>query len=209
MTTYTSSPNSLPGIDVDDALKRIGIDWNKYLGLLHRFAEAIRRPRAELRQSIEQQDFESARRLALTISVECMKLCADDLRQQARDLDQAIRNQSSDAATLAGKLEEDLSKLVNAITASDNPFEDADVQDLLGSLYDYGEIELTLLQLESALISHDANLTGDLLNQWERLGIPPELLEGFKQIKSLAAGNSFEDAAAIVNILKSGLPKVS
>ena len=201
------SAHSLPGIDVDDALTRTGIDWNKYLGLLHRFAETIKAPLAELRQSIGQQDFESARRQALTVSVECMKLCADDHRQRARDLDQAIRNHSPEVATLAARLEQELNRLVTAIKASDNPFEDADVQDLLGSLYDYGEIERTLLQLENALISHDANLAGELLNKWERLGIPPDLLEGFKQIKSLAAGNIFEEAAGIAGILKSGLPR--
>lgn len=202
-----NSTHSLPGINVDDALFRLGIDWNKYLGLLHKFANDIKTPMTELPGQLSQQDWEGARRHAMTISVECMKLCADDLRQQSKNLDQAVRTGSADAKDLWSRLESDLTQLLQAIAACDNPFEEADVQELLNSLYDYGEIETTLQQLESALASHDTSLAIELLNQWESLGIPPDLLEGFKQIKSLSGSSMFEEAASIANILKTGLPR--
>jgi len=203
----TTPSHSLPGIQVDDALSRLGIDWKQYLGLLHKFADDIQSPLAALRERIAQQDWEGARRHAMTLSIECMKLCADELRQRAKDLDQALRSQSPDSADLAARLADELELLLRAISACDNPFEDADVQELLGGLYDYDQIENTLLQLESALNANDANLAVALLRQWENIGIPPDLLEGFKQIKSLTQAAQFGDAAAIAGILSSGLPR--
>lgn len=199
--------NSLPGINVDDALSRLDIDWNKYLGLLHRFTDDVKEPLAGLQTSIGQQDWETARRQALTISVECMRLCADELREKIRGLDAAIRSQSSDIGGLVQELAGDIAKLNEAISRNDNPFEDAGVQELLGSIYNYKDIGETLWKLESALYAGNANAADELLAHWEHLGIPPDLLEGFKQIKSLTAVGSLDDAAAIASILKSGLPK--
>lgn len=198
--------HSLPGINVDDALSRLGLDWNKYLGLLHRFTDEVKEPLAALQASVGQQDWEAARRHALTISVECMKLCADDLREKIRGLDTAIRSQAADVDGRTQELADDIARLNEAISGNDNPFEDAGVQELLGSIYNYKEIGETLWKLESALYGGDTNAAEELLTHWEHLGIPPDLLEGFKQIKSLTAAGSHDDAAAIASILKSGLP---
>jgi len=199
--------HNLPGIQVDDALARLGVGWQQYLGLLHRFADDIQAPLASLQERVAQQDWEGARGQAMTLSIECMQICADELRQQAKELDQALRSKSPNSAHLAARLAEGIERLLRAISACDNPFEDAGVQELLGGLYDYEQIEKTLLQLESALNSNEANRSAELLDQWEKIGIPPDLLEGFKQIKSLIQAAQFEDAAAIASILKSGLPR--
>ncbi|MGB0581620.1 MAG: hypothetical protein ACPGVU_18130 [Limisphaerales bacterium] len=201
--------HSLPGINVDDALSRLGIDWNKYLGLLHRFTDDVKEPLASLQSSVGQQDWEGARRHTLTISVECMKLCADELRDKIRGLDNAIRSQTDNVSTLAQALAADIARLNEAISSNDNPFEDAGVQEILGSIYNYKDIGETLWKLESALYAGNANAADELLAHWEHLGIPPDLLEGFKQIKSLTAVGSLDDAAAIASILKSGLPKTA
>jgi len=198
--------HSLPGINVDDALNRLGIDWNKYLGLLHRFTDDVKEPLAALQSSSDQQDWEAARHHALTISVECMKLCADQLREKIRGLDTAIRSQASDVNTRVEELAKDIADLSEAISSNDNPFEEAGVQELLGSIYNYQDIGETLWKLESALYAGNAHAADELLAHWEHLGIPPDLLEGFKQIKNLTAVGSLDDAAAIANILKSGLP---
>lgn len=199
-------PHSLPGIDVNDALKRLNLDWKQYLGLLHRFVDEVKAPLLSLHDCTERKEWETARRHVLTISVSCMRLCADDLRTKAHELDQAIRNQESNVATLATELADQIGSLSDEITGKANPFDDADVQDLLGSLYDYDSIGVTLRQLESALLTKDNRAISARLEEWEHLGIPPDLLEGFAQIKSLSGSAAFEDAAAITNILYSGLP---
>lgn len=199
-------PHPLPGIDVDDALKRLGIDWNQYVGLLHRFTEEVKEPIVELRNRMNRQDWEGARGQVLTISVACMRLCADKLRASAREVDRAIQDQSDTIAESADRLEEMVRELSDSIASSSNPFDDADVQEVIGNLYDYSAIGITLGQLESALLTRDARQTSVRLNEWEHLGIPPDLLEGFAQIKSLSGSGAFEDAAAIANILRNGLP---
>ena len=118
-------PHNLPGIDVDNALKRLGLDWKQYLGLLHRFAEDVKSSLRSLRDCVDRQEWENARRHALTISVASMKLCADNLRSKAHEVDQAIRNQASDASSVTEKLESQIQELADAISGSSNPFEDA------------------------------------------------------------------------------------
>jgi len=198
-------PNALPGIDVDDALKRLGIEWKQLLGLLHRFTAEVEEPLVELRGCVNRQEWEGARRQVLTISVACMRLCADKLRACAREVDQAIRDHSDQTNNLTTLLEEMVNELSDSIASNSNPFEDADVQEIIGSLYNYTGIADTLSQLESALLTRDSRLISERLNEWEHLGIPPDMLEGFAQIKSLSGSGAFEDAAAITNILCSGL----
>lgn len=199
-------PHHLPGIDVDDALKRLGIDWNQYVGLLHRFTEEVKEPIVELRNRMNRQDWEGARGQVLTISVACMRLCADKLRASAREVDRAIQEQSDNIAESANRLEDMVKVLSDSIANSSNPFDDADVQEVIDTLYDYAAIGATLRHLESALLTRNNRQINERLNEWEHLGIPPDLLEGFAQIKSLSGSGALEDAAAITNILSNGLP---
>jgi HPt (histidine-containing phosphotransfer) domain-containing protein len=89
--TPSSSAVTLPGIDVDGTLKRLGISRDSYFRMLGRFARGQRKAIDDLRSSLASGDHNAARRHAHSIAGAAGNLGVDSLHEQSKALEMALK----------------------------------------------------------------------------------------------------------------------
>jgi len=103
-------PESLPGIDIGAALKRMSGNSRLLHRLLLAFADNYADAAVDIRKALADGDKNTAQRLAHTLKGISGNLSADDVFTASRDLDSAIKKGTADE-----EIETNLSKLDNAL----------------------------------------------------------------------------------------------
>ncbi len=138
-----SLPQALPGVDMQQGLENSRNRTATYGKLLRMFRDHQRRFPQQFRAALQQDDAETAIRLAHTLRGVAGTIGARDLAKQAQALEQACRQQPRDAAleTLLDALQQRLEPLIEALdqdlpTAAETAAETAETADpaVLGPL---------------------------------------------------------------------------
>jgi CheY-like chemotaxis protein len=179
----------LPGIDVAGGLARVGGNRGAYLRILRRFAADNRETTAGIRQAIEEEDLETAARLAHTVKGVSGNVGATSLYQIAADLESSLREGVDEAtpgrierfdealgtvlATLAvveedggsGEVTREIDRdAIAEMTREIGPLLESD---LTGAV---DRVEALGSELAGTELQHDAKRLGDLVDRFDMDG---------------------------------------
>jgi CheY-like chemotaxis protein len=111
-----SLPDSPEGIDIKEGLRRVGGNRKLYRKLLVEFFQDHREDVHAIRQAIDQDDLETAQRIAHTIKGVSGSIGAGDLQGDAEHLETAFKEEQQDLYTeLLSRLEETLTPVMQGL----------------------------------------------------------------------------------------------
>jgi len=183
---------TLAGIDVDDAIQRLGLPWTSVKKMLLRFADGQPATCDELRSAIDAQDWEAARRHAHSIAGASGNLSANDLRTKAKSLENAIRDQQGDYEQLYAAMNRELDSILAAI-AGLRPQETTSSTD--DKPIDMSAVLAALKDLRSKLDEGDMSAIESAMEAVDALGIPPKLRPDIDGLRKRVEGYDYFDAA--------------
>ena len=118
VTTQTTEvlPKSLEGIDIDEGLRRVGGNHKLYRKLLVEFFQDHREDVDTMRKALDQDDLETAQRIAHTIKGVSGSIGASDLHRDAESLDAALKEGQQDLyPELLSRLEDTLAPVMQGL----------------------------------------------------------------------------------------------
>ena len=189
----------LPGVDIADAMNRLGLPWKSIKRMLLRFADGQPATLQDLRESMDAEDWEAARRHAHSIAGAGGNLSASELRKRAKALELAIKDKQGDYEKLFAEMNEELTRVLDGINAM-RPAEEAPVM-ANDQPIDTAALAETLEQLKTALDEGDMDAIETGLAGCAKLGVPTELRGDMAKIKSLADQYDYFTAAEVAERL--------
>jgi CheY-like chemotaxis protein len=90
---------SVPGLDIDDALKRFNGEWEMYLKILSKFEETFRTFAQDFRKILQTDDFSACRLKAHALKGAALNVSAQDLSLAAKVLENACVKASQESIT--------------------------------------------------------------------------------------------------------------
>ena len=107
---------TLPGIDTQDGVKRLGGRVNSYIKLLQRFAESQAGAISSMTHALKSDNRELSTRLAHTLKGVSGNIGATNLQRLAMDLENAIQNDNDESTgPLLSKTGEELARVIGMI----------------------------------------------------------------------------------------------
>ncbi|MBL9127619.1 MAG: response regulator [Verrucomicrobiales bacterium] len=107
----------LPGIDLDDAVQRLGLPREVLETMLLQFAKGQAGTVATLRKAIENDDTEEARRVAHSLAGAAGNLSAHELRRLAKTIELAVKFGQGNLASMLADLEREASRVFGGLEA--------------------------------------------------------------------------------------------
>jgi len=105
-------PFSLPGLDVEDGLKRLGVTWEQYVDVLEQYSAVYRNFVEDFKGIIEKNDFEAARLSAHSLKGAANNISAKNLGAAASDLENACVDENKEIIlSLLQRIEKDLAEV--------------------------------------------------------------------------------------------------
>lgn len=124
-SAFPDFPETLPGIDVSDALKRLMGNRKLLAELLTDFSQRHASSPGEIREALGRGDFDLARRIAHTVKGIAANLSASGVSAAARDLESAIsRGESTLTANHLALLEEAMATVQESLRLLPREIED-------------------------------------------------------------------------------------
>ena len=109
-------PGSLEGIDIAEGLRRVGGNRKLYRKLLVEFFQDHREDVHAIRKALDQDDLETAQRIAHTIKGVSGSIGAGDLHRDAESLDSALKEGQQDLyPELLSRLENTLAPVMQGL----------------------------------------------------------------------------------------------
>jgi len=108
----SNHPSSLPGLDVDEGLKRLGVSWDEYVGILGQYNDIYRNFIEDFSGIVKRNDFEAARLSAHSLKGAASNISAKNLGATALDLEDACVDEDKEVILeLLKKIEKDLAEV--------------------------------------------------------------------------------------------------
>ncbi|HKQ47930.1 MAG TPA: response regulator [Phycisphaerae bacterium] len=201
------APPVLEGINVADALARLGLGFSSLKKMLLRFADGQGKTLEELRAAVAAGDSSAAARHAHAIAGAAGNLGADTLRVAAKALEQAGRDGRRDLEKLLGAVNEHAAIVFRSIDrlrdGSASPTAEA-TRPLDGL-----KARAALERLSAALDQVDVSASGEALTDLTSLGAQTAWAGDVARLRELTDGYEFEEAAAAVATLLKRLETTS
>jgi PAS domain S-box-containing protein len=90
---------SLPGIDIDEGLQRVGGAWEVYVAILGKFCQVYKEFSRQIQQLVGEEDFANARIQAHSLKGAAGNVAAEELRLGAKKLEDACFEKDSNAVS--------------------------------------------------------------------------------------------------------------
>lgn len=195
----------IPGINVADIVRRLSISWEELRPRLEAFAGEHGRSCLALRAAMDAGDHDAARRLAGGIGTAAASFGADKLWEKCRALEAALRTGERFYEHLYDDVEMEVFGLIKGIQRLGDANAGADVQDVIASLYDFAALRRALSGLQAGLRRSDWTAANAALQTVREEGVPPVVLEGFRELEKLVRDRCAADALKMAGILKQNL----
>ena len=158
-----------------------------------------------LRKALDAGDHAEARRLAVEIGIAGSNFGADGLWKNARALESALRTGEQFFEHFYDALEMEFEGLVKSVRRLEDTGGINEVRDVIRSLYDFVGLRFAFGELQAALRKGDWPTADAALIRVRELGIPPDILEGFRELEKLVTDRSGPDALDMAGLLKQNL----
>ncbi len=87
---------SLPGLDIEEGVERIGGSWNRYVDILKDFVKTYQNLYQEFQKTLKAENYEEATLMAHSLKGAAGNISAKDLKLVAKALEDACRNKNKD-----------------------------------------------------------------------------------------------------------------
>jgi len=189
----------LEGIDVEGAVRRLGLPFDVLRKMLIRFADGQRQTFDELRAAVETGDPVGAARHAHAIAGSAGNLGAESLREAAKALEKAGRDGQAELGELYRVVEEHAAVVFRSIDSLRAPPESgAQPAAAAAAPVDPVKLRGALERLRAALADFDLSETSETLGGLREMGAPGDLAGDLARVEELAEGYEYDAAAGIV-----------
>jgi HPt (histidine-containing phosphotransfer) domain-containing protein len=196
---------SLPGIDVEGAQRRLGLDFQSLKRILVRFADGHRSIRASLRDAVNAGDAEAAARHAHAIAGAAGNLGLDELRAAARALEQAARAGGGDLAARLAEVEASAEVAFGSIESLRGAPAAAAPGGGDGRPFAAPEARAALERLRAALEESDSSAASRALSELAAFALPAAAAGELARLRSHVEGYEYEEAGALAGRLLAGI----
>jgi len=195
----------VPGIKVPEVVARLRISWEELRERLLTFVREHGQSLRALRGALDAGDVSEARRLSVELGIAGANFGADKLWENARALEAALRTGDRFFEHLYDEVEMEFSGLVKGIERMNDGFPSREIGDVIASLYDFSALRRALSDLQMALRGRAWDAADAALKAVRDEGIPPDMLEGFRELEKLVRDRAADDALDMAGILKQNL----
>jgi len=199
----------LEGVDLRDACNRLGLPIESVLGMLARFPASGRRTLRELREALEENDAEEARRHAHSLAGAAGNLSVEKLRRLAKTVELALKSQTGNYESLYAELADEAERVWSALDAvpasptrapgaarPEEPPPGTSSTDTAPPA-ESAQLKILVEELAAHLEAGDPDASGGFIAELQRLGPPPAWVEDFARLKALTENFDFAEAAAL------------
>lgn len=163
----------------------------------------------ELRESIEAEDDETARRHAHSIAGAAGNLSADILRRHAKTLELAIKFGQGGYEKMLADVESETARVMAGIQQFEVLVEGADKKDPVietpASPADVRRLQTVLEELIAALNEGDLESIGQAAGKLKERSLPGSIAEDFDRLTELVDGFDYADAIDLVKSMQGRL----
>jgi signal transduction histidine kinase/CheY-like chemotaxis protein/HPt (histidine-containing phosphotransfer) domain-containing protein len=211
-TQASSGLPALEGIEVEAALRRLGLPFDSLRKMLIRFASGQRKTLEDLREAVRANDVSAAAAHAHALAGSAGNLGADSLREAAKALEKAARQNQADLEGLFRAVDERAAVVFRSIESLEPkaPAAQAAAPNTPMPVVDATRLRDGLERLRKALTDFDLNNASEALRELRETGAPGELAPDLARIDEMVEGYEYEDAAVLaarlIEKVEGGLP---
>jgi signal transduction histidine kinase/CheY-like chemotaxis protein len=191
-------PAALEGIDVEDTLRRLGLEFSSLRRMLIRFADGQGKTLDELRAAVAAHDPASAARQAHAIAGAAGNLGAEGLRAAAKALERAAREGTEDLQQLWRAVDERAAIVFRSIDSLRESPAASQAATVVATSISPLKLNDTLKRLAAALVDMDLSAVNDVLTELTGVVMPDPYADQLARVRELVDAYEFEPAAAIV-----------
>jgi signal transduction histidine kinase/DNA-binding response OmpR family regulator/HPt (histidine-containing phosphotransfer) domain-containing protein/HAMP domain-containing protein len=189
-------PAALDGINVSDALARLGLGFDSLRRMLIRFADGQGRTLDELRAAVAAGDSGAAARHAHAIAGAAGNLGADALRAAAKALEHAARDGRGGLQELARQVDEHAAIVFRSIDSLRETSVTSSAP--AAAALDPATLRDTLKRLADALGKLDLSASKAALAGLAAAAVPPTAAAGLARVRELVDGYEYDEAVVVV-----------
>ncbi len=200
----SGSPPPFPGVDLDDAVRRLGLPASTIIPMLHQFRRSQSETIAQLRTAIRSRDKEAIRRLAHSLAGAAGNLSINELRRLARTIELAVKFDQGDLDAMLAETEAEAARVFAGIDAAKAlPVDGAAVRAPGGAAAPghRGDAIPRLEALARALDDGDPDAIQEAWHSVRAIAFPSGAEEGLHAIDALVTGFEFREAARLAREL--------
>jgi signal transduction histidine kinase/CheY-like chemotaxis protein/HPt (histidine-containing phosphotransfer) domain-containing protein len=200
--TPSNSSVTLPGIDVDGTLKRLGISRDSYFRMLGRFARGQRKTVDDLQSSLASGDRDAAQRHAHSIAGAAGNLGANSLHEQSKALEMALKEGEANVTGHLDAVLTETERVLAGIEQSSGPATTGAQPDggRPGLQLDPQKIVEVLGELKESLGACNLDAASSAIEMLQT-SLPAENQQDFQKLRELVEAYDFDEAEDVVNLL--------
>ncbi len=181
---------ALDGIDIAGTVRRLGLPFEKLRPMFLRFADSLPKTLLELQTAVASRDANATRRVAHAIAGAAGNLGADRLRESAKKLELAAKDEHPEFPTLLGAVETEAATALSAIQSLRPP--PAPESKVAAPAVDLKRFRADLQKLRDAVADSDLTAAADTLQKIA--SAPPQHADAISAIRDLVDGYEFDEA---------------
>lgn len=186
---YRDDLPDLPGIDINDALRRLGMPWEMLREMLIRMGDTLPERQEAMRRVMDGGDKDEIRKTAHSIAGAAGNAGAMDLYRGAKNLENAVKLDDGDPATIFADLDQEMTKVITSIGKLGDQLGGESFQ--TSDRVDPGEFREAFERLAGYLHDGDCYGVDETLDAIAELKIPSEIRDDFRQIRRQIEGLDF------------------
>ncbi|MDJ0815616.1 MAG: response regulator [Desulfobacterales bacterium] len=178
-------PPSLPGIDVEGGLRRLGINWESFKKILVEFKKSQPQELERLRQAFDAQDFDTVRLKAHSLAGIGGNIAAEALKAACKSIEKAAhRGDKKDIQTRLPGLQAEFERVIEGISTIEETARPATVAPVDSGfrLEDLDTLYQSLRDLQKYLSDFDPVGTETARSRIEDTGVPTEMKSDYHEL---------------------------
>jgi HPt (histidine-containing phosphotransfer) domain-containing protein len=178
-------PNSLPGIDIEMGMQRLGVAWESYKKMLLEFKRSQPAELNQLRRALNAWDYDTVRLKAHSLAGISGNIAADALKKAGKSLEKAAQlGNKNEIDARFTELREEFDRVIEGI-ATIGRTATAESGPTLKTNLDPGELHQLrrfLVDLEKYLADFDPVGAESARSRIDVTGVPAELLSEYEEL---------------------------
>ncbi len=196
-------PDSLPGLDINSGVNRIGGNVKSYLKLLARFQDNQTNIIEDIKSGLEKKDLELVQRLVHTIKGVSGNIGAMELHEASLELENNLKTEGGSGINNSIEdLQNKLNQVFSAISEINSVSIESPEETLpsMGSPIDGAKIAPLLEELDELIDDHDIDAV-DIVEQLHELILDPKLKNTLTEMSKNVENYKFTEAAEALSDL--------
>ncbi|MBT8366466.1 MAG: response regulator [Deltaproteobacteria bacterium] len=201
-------PVSLPGIDVANGMRRLGVSWKSFKKILFEFKRSQPQELDRLREALDAQDFETVHLKAHSLAGIGGNIAAEALKEACKSLEKAVHlGEKKEIQTRFPELREEFERVIEGISTIAETTIVASVQSAESDFdsKDLNTLYQTLREMEKCLGDFDPIGVESARSRIEDTGVPGELKSDYHELSRKLQDLDYPAAAVTLTTMQKTL----